>query len=663
MTQKKRKITAEDLFKLRVPQSVNISPDGRNICYSARKIREKKNRYCSHIFTLNTEGGKPRALTRGNSLDTHPVWSPDGKRIAFVSDRRKSVPDVWVIAADGGKPIRLTDLKGGDITGLSWAPDGKALLFLHLSTPRQDKKKAKFKPAYKHVTRLYHKQDGIGWYRDERQRLCTVSCPGGRVRKLTDGENDVSCAVWSPDGTRIAFLLNDLPEPDRDLEHFHSDIFVIDIYGKQRRRVTRKRGYRTALDWSEDGKTIFFLGNHMRPGEWIRHTVPLRSIPSAGGAEKVLTPGVVNWTMNMVVTDTLSGSSSPIRRFSDGGSERIAFMHEGAGSCELWSVPAGGGDMRLELGGKINVTNFSVSSYTGKAAAVVGEMMTAGDIFSLTMDGTGKAEPLTRMNASLFDSLDLREPEEIWFKNRDVKIQGWIIKPPGFRMRRKYPCLLEVHGGPMCQYGYTFFHEMHLLAAQGYVVAFSNPRGSSGRGLKYMNCIEGNWGKLDYSDIMALADFLTRQKYVDPRRLGILGGSYGGFMSTWAVGHTNRFKAAVTQRALGNWMIQFGSSDFGWEDRFEMGATPWEKPLHYMRLSPNYYVENIRTPLLIIHSEQDLRCPIGQAMELFTSLKLLGRTTEMVLFEDESHGLSRGGKPMNRIERLDRIVDWFRRYL
>ena len=318
MAQRKRRITAEDLFRIRIPQSADISPDGETICYSVKRIKEKKNRYCSRIFIVAAGGGTPRALTEGKSLDTQPVWSPDGKRIAFVSDRRKGIPDIWIVATDGGEPIRLTDLNGGDISRLSWAPDGKLLLFLHLSAPRRDKNKAKLEPTYKHVTRLFHKLDGVGWYRDERQRLCTVSCPDGSVRKLTNGENDVSCAVWSPDGKRIAFLLNDLPEPDRDLEHFHSDIFVIDADGKRRRKVTRKRGHRISLDWSADGKTIFFLGNHMKPGEWIHHTIPMRSIPAAGGAEKVLTPGVVNWTLNMVVTDTLADlflSYSPLFRW------------------------------------------------------------------------------------------------------------------------------------------------------------------------------------------------------------------------------------------------------------------------------------------------------------------------------------------------------------
>ncbi len=664
MAKRKRKIGAADLHRIRVPQSVDISPDGKRAVYSVRITDGKNNRYYHRLFRLSTGGGRPTALTTGKANDSEPRWNPRGSAIAFISDREKEVPDIWVIAADGGEATRLTRLGGGPVTGLSWSPDGRALLFLHRSVAKEDEKEKKKKPAYKHLTRLQHKLDGMGWYKGARWRLCVASFPSGRVRVLAGGENDVTGAAWSPDGRRIALLMNDLPDPERDIHMFPSDIYTIGADGKRLRKITRSRGLREGLAWSADGKTIFFKGNHMKPGEWIRHTVPLRRIPAAGGAETVLTPDVTNWTMNMVVTDTLGGFSGPIYRYHDGVEERLAFLHEGEGSCHVWSVSTMGGKMRLELGGDVNVTDFAVASSTGRAAAVIGEMMSAGDIFSFDLDGsTAPPRRLSRLNDAFFNSLDLTEPEEVAFRNGSMRIQGWILKPPGFRKNRKYPCLIEVHGGPMCQYGYTFFHEMHLLAAEGYVVVFSNPRGSSGRGLKYMNCIEGNWGKLDYADIMAVTESMARRRYVDSKRLGILGGSYGGFMTTWAVGHTNRFKAAVTQRALGNWLIQFGASDYGWDLKFELGGAPWEKPLHYLKLSPNYYVARMKTPLLIIQSEHDLRCPAPQALELFTSLKLLGRTTEMVLFEGESHGLSRGGSPANRLERLERIVDWFERYL
>jgi dipeptidyl aminopeptidase/acylaminoacyl peptidase len=223
--------------------------------------------------------------------------------------------------------------------------------------------------------------------------------------------------------------------------------------------------------------------------------------------------------------------------------------------------------------------------------------------------------------------------------------------------------VLEIHGGPMSQYGYTFFHEFHVLAAQGYVVVFTNPRGSSGRGLKFMNSIERRWGTVDYDDLMTVTDTMVAQPYIDRRRLGVAGGSYGGFMTTWITAHTNRFKAGVTMRQAGNLLQFFGASDFGYLEPQTYKKWPWDDPLLYLRRSPNFYAKNIHAPLLIIHSENDLRCPIAQSEELFATLKVLGRTTEFVRFEGESHGLTRGGRPQNRLEHLNRTTGWFRRYL
>ena len=660
MPRTKRMITARDVFKIRVPQSVDISRDGESILFAVRDTNVQKNAYSHTIYQVATVGGRVRALTRGKANDSSPLWNPSGGHIAFVSDRQDETQNIWTIPSTGGEPDLLTNLTGGSVANVSWAPDGKSLLFIHRSVPREDPEEKKLRPTYKHITRLHHKMDGMGWYGDERWQLYVVSFPGGRVRRITDGPYDVRDATWSPDGKRIAFLSNRV-EGD-DVRFFHSDIWTISPSSKRIDKVTRKRGARASVAWSRDSRTIYFLGNHMKAGEFIRHTVPVRSISASGGPERVLTPAIDNWTLNMVITDTLGAFAGPIHVYEDGDEERIAFMLDEEGACRIYSVRADGEDQRVEFAGNVNVANFSVAQ-NGRAALVVGEMMTAGDIFSSTFDGQDDQRRLSRLNARHFRGLNLTEPEEVWFRNGKTKIQGWILKPPGFRRSRKYPCLLQVHGGPMCQYGYTFFHEMHLLAAEGYVVAFANPRGSSGRGLRYMNCIEGNWGKLDYSDVMAITDALCRAPYIDRRRFGILGGSYGGFMTIWAVGHTQRFKAAVTQRPLGNWWTQYGASDYGWVAKYELGGTPWEKPLRYARHSPNFYVANIHTPLLIIHSEEDLRCPIAQSDELFRSLKLLGRTVEYIRFEGESHGLSRGGKPMNRLERLDRITDWFRRYL
>jgi len=263
----------------------------------------------------------------------------------------------------------------------------------------------------------------------------------------------------------------------------------------------------------------------------------------------------------------------------------------------------------------------------------------------------------------VLDKRQLAEPIETWVKNKHGKVQAWMLKPPGGNAARKYPAILQIHGGPQAQYGYCFMHELQWLAAQGFVVCFSNPHGSAGYGRKFRGRIHSNWGDVDYDDCMAVTQWMSRKKFVDSRRMGVTGGSYGGYMTNWIIAHNNRFKAAVTQRSVVNLDSMFGTSDYGWDLADAFGGVPWKNAAHFRDRSPLTHAPKIKTPLLIIHSDQDLRCPIEQAEQLFTTLKFLKRDVELVRFEGESHGLSRGGRPQNRAERLRRIVGWFDRYL
>jgi dipeptidyl aminopeptidase/acylaminoacyl peptidase len=271
---------------------------------------------------------------------------------------------------------------------------------------------------------------------------------------------------------------------------------------------------------------------------------------------------------------------------------------------------------------------------------------------------------VSQTNKSLFSEIAFSVPKSVWFRSYDGhRVQGWIMKPYNFRKGRKYPAIVEVHGGPRAQYGNVLFHEMQYLAAKGYVVFYCNPRGSQGYGEAHAKAIVGDWGGPDYEDVMAGTDILCELPYVDPKRIGITGGSYGGYMTNWVVGHTKRFRAAVTQRSVVNLISFFGSSDMGWDLNEEFLALPWTKFEELKRMSPITYAHKIRTPLLIIHSENDLRCPIEQAEQLFVYLKYLGRKVEFVRFPEEPHGLSRGGRPDRRMARLQFISDWFDRYL
>ncbi|MBN2448683.1 MAG: S9 family peptidase, partial [Phycisphaerae bacterium] len=342
--------------------------------------------------------------------------------------------------------------------------------------------------------------------------------------------------------------------------------------------------------------------------------------------------------------------------------QRIYFLVGENGSAHLYTRSLGRRDTRCVVDGDINLMFFSRTANTGLIALNIGTFANPADVFVFDPD-SGETRQITEVNAGVLKRVHVAEREAFTVKSGNTTVPGWIIKPPNFSKARRYPAILEVHGGPHGAYGSTFFHEFQLLAASGYVVCWSNPRGSTTYGLKYRNCINADWGNLDWKDVSKVADHLFRQRYVDSKRVGFTGGSYGGYMTNWAVGHTQRFRAAVTQRSVTNLESMFGTSDYGNELGFHFGGKPWEKMKEYRRQSPLTFVKNIKTPLLVIHSEQDLRCGIEQAEQLFTSLKVMGRETEMVRFEGESHGLSRGGRPQNRAERLRRIVGWFNKHM
>jgi dipeptidyl aminopeptidase/acylaminoacyl peptidase len=318
----------------------------------------------------------------------------------------------------------------------------------------------------------------------------------------------------------------------------------------------------------------------------------------------------------------------------------------------------------LVLGDKGVVGSYGFDSAESKVAYFHADVMNPGDIWVRDL-AAGHVKRLTNVNGSVLKSVDLGQIEEVWFKGASGNdLQGWILKPPGFRKTGKYPSILEIHGGPSVQYGNFFMHEFFCLAAQGYVVYFSNPRGGQGYGEKHSKAIWNNWGTVDYDDLMAWADLVARKRYIDKARMGVTGGSYGGYMTNWIIGQTDRFAAAVTQRSVSNMISMWGSSDFNWAFQEELGRKPpWENHENYWRQSPMKHIGNARTPTLVIHSEQDLRCAIEQGEQIFVALKRLGVDTEMVRFPDEPHGLSRGGRTDRRVDRLKHILRWFDRYL
>ncbi len=655
---RRRRIQADDLFRMKLPETPAISPDGAHIVYAVRWMDRKENKYYSNLHLQAFRGGRSRALTRGKQMDTAPVWSPDGKRIAFTSTR-EGKQGIWIIPADGGEAEHLVDMEGV-YSGLEFSTDGKQLLFLYREMKKETPEQREKRATYKHITELRHKMDGFGFYPEERQGLWIANAKSGRARQLDDARFDVEEAHFSPDGKRVALSSN--RNAGEKHEYTLTQLYVMPAAGGRLRQITEGYAHRSFFRWAPEGKSILMAQHFGGPGEWIMHPYQIWEVSLRDGASTNLTPWMDDWPFNFVLSDTVMGEAALLAPYREGAGWRIAFVQGQKGACRIMSMARDGSDVREEFGGPRNSYGVSVDG-EGRATTVTSEMMDIGDIYSLRLNGDCEAKRLTHVNRAFLDGLDLTEPEEFWFKSGKKKVHGWILKPPGLRKGRKVPGLLEIHGGPMGQYGHVFFHEMHLLAAQGYAVAFANPRGSCGYGTRWMNCIRGKWGGVDYDDLMAVTSALSRKPYVDSKRLGVLGGSYGGFMTTWILGHNKRFRAGVTMRQAGNRLTQFASSDYNSLEYHSFGVWPWEKPMAYLKQSPNLYGHRITAPTLIIHSENDLRCPISQADELFTILKSQGRTTEYIRFEGESHGLSRAGKPLNRLERLNRILDWFKRYL
>ncbi|MDE0298401.1 MAG: S9 family peptidase [Candidatus Poribacteria bacterium] len=672
MATKPRKISAEDLLTMRFVSGPQLSPDGTLVAFVLRWINPEKNRYFSNLWLVPTDGGEPRRFTVGDYGDISPRWSPDGRRIAFISDRSDS-SQIWLIPVDGGEAEQLGQLEEGSLASLAWSPDGTKIAFAFRAIPPADRKEERDAREEEHgsypprvIRRAGYREDGAGYNGGERWHLQTVCVETGHVNQLTSEDYDDRSPAWSPDGRTIAFVSN--RTEDGDLTPGYQDLWLIPSDGGAARRVTKQSGHMQNPVWSPDGAEIACIG-HDRPDEiWGVSDPHLRVVSVESGEAQDLTVGIDRPVGHHTLGDTSESDVGAVSLIWSADGARLFFLVSDQGSCHLYAVNRNGGEPRQLTQGAIDVCAFSADSETTRLVLQIGSFTEPGDVYLLPIGDAEGNTPvrLTDVNREWNAELALSDAEEIWFDTYDGgKIHGWIVKPPDFDPQQKYPLILEIHGGPHTQYGNAFFHEFQFLAARGYVVIYTNPRGSKGYGETYAAAIRGDWGGPDFDDLMAAVDYVIDQGYVDSERLGVTGGSYGGFMTNWIVSHTDRFKAAVTQRSVTNMISMAGTCDVQlMGDRTYFSSEVWEDPTFYWKLSPLSHVQNISTPLLILHSEGDLRCPIEQAEQLFIALKRLKREVEFVRYPPEaSHDLSRSGPPDLRIHRLNRIVEWMDKHL
>ncbi|MCE5192457.1 MAG: S9 family peptidase [Candidatus Cryosericum sp.] len=664
--QASRPITAQDLYAFQLLTDIRLSPDGRQVVYGVQRVDRKTEKKYANLWMAPTDGSGERQFTQGDQTDAMPRWSPDGKNIAFLSSRKEGEStQVYVISMEGGEARRLTDVKG-EISNLAWSPDGKTLLLEFTQKDKDvidretDEQKKKLGVVARHYTRLFYRADGQGWLGHERTHLWVVDVAKGRMKQLTYGSvYDEFNASWSPDGKSIVFCSNRSDEPD--LTPDLVDIYVIRAAGGDMRLIKTSPGAKGMPAFSPDGSQISYIGPR-DPNEWWQN-VELWVVPADGkGTARSLTrPYDISLTCS-TLNDVGGGLQMPPVWSADG--KVIYFQISEHGRTKLMAISVADGTLYTVIDEPGSVGTFTTDARQERMAYFFGTMTDPGQVRVRDMD-TGNVQQLTHLNQALLSQIDLGKVEEVWFKARDGHdLQGWIMTPPGFHPGKKYPSILEIHGGPQDQYGDLFMHEFYYLAAAGYVVYFSNPRGGTGYGEEHAKAIWGRWGTVDYDDLMDWADFVEKKSYIDRKRMGVTGGSYGGYMTNWIIGHTHRFTAAVTQRSVSNFISMWGTSDVNWVFQFPCGnKSPQESIEVLWDRSPVKYLGNATTPTMVIHSEMDFRCAIEQGQQVFTALKVNRVPSEFVVFPEEPHGLSRTGRTDRRIERLNSIRRWMDTYL
>ena len=667
----KRFITENDLLKFTWIADPQIAPDGSSIAFVRVTVNEKENRYETSLFTVPADGAEaPRRLT-SNVRDTGPRWSPDGKKVAFVrsveKDGKPQPGQLYLLDMKGGEAYPLTqDTKG--VSSIEWSPDGSTIAFTSSVGPDDaDKADAQqSKSDVQVITRAVYRSNGNPTYVESTRHTHIFTVPSApadtaQIRQITNGEYDEREIEWAPDGSRLYFVSTRVPEAY--FEPSDSDLYSVPAGGGEITKVASIDGVIGDPRVSPDGRRIAFVGTP--------HGDPVRSYSQSDLFVVETVPGSTPKNLTATYDFDIGGGIGGDQAAPRGqGSSGIVWSKDATsvivvsaehGSANLKRVTVGSGKIDSITDGRQAVMAYTATPDASRIAAVISTQTNIGDLFMID----AAPRRITNVNEELFKDIRQSEPEEISYKSFDGRtIQGWILKPPDFDSSRKYPLILEIHGGPHAAYGNVYTHEFQWMAAKGYVVLFTNPRGSTSYGQEFGNIIQYHYPGDDYKDLMAGVDELVKRGYIDANRMGVTGGSGGGLLTNWTITQTQRFKAAVAQRDIADWYGFWFTADFWLAQPTWFHKAPWEDPQDFAARSPITHVANVTTPTMYVLGDQDYRTPPADGGEMmFRALKYRTIPTVMVRFPRENHELSRSGEPKHRVERLQHIVGWMDQWL
>jgi dipeptidyl aminopeptidase/acylaminoacyl peptidase len=636
------KLTLDQYLEWESVQSPRLSPDGKQVIYGRRWVDKMNDRWETTQWIMNVDGSRQRSLINGGGVE----WAPDGSRIAYVAPGQPSGAQIWVRWMDAeGATSQLTRLTSGP-SNLQWSPDGKSIAFSMLVPKRENwainmpsaPQGAKWTETPRIVTRLDYRQDGVGFTPEGHNHIFVVSADGGTPRQITSGDWDHGAPQWMPDGKSIVFTADRVPEAEYRWRQ--GDIYRVDVASGAITQLTRRSGPDNQPTPSPDGRYIAYTGY-----DSVRQTFKDSElyVMNADGSNP------------RQISGNLDRSPQGLIWAQDGSG--IYFSAESEGYRNLYFAPLSG-QVRKVTEGKHMLSTEEISK-GGVAIGTLADATQPGDIVSYPL-ASPRFTRLTAVNDDVLAGKKLGDLEEVWYTSvGGLRIQGWVVKPPDFDPRRKYPLMLEIHGGPHSMYNGSFNFARQNHASEGYVVLYTNPRGSTGYGTKFGNEINNAYPDKDFDDLMAGVDTVVNRGYIDTNRMYVFGCSGGGVLTAWVVGHTNRFAAASSNCPVINWMSFVGTTDGpGWYRNF---AKPfWEDPSEHLRRSPIMYVGNVKTPTMLMTGVNDLRTPIPQTEEFYEALKYRKVPTAMIRFNEEWHGTS--SKPSNFLRTQLYLRSWFERW-